>query len=452
MASVDKGSQSGRHAFGTKDRSSCGGSSSSSSERTKHRSSSSHQESSKRSRTSAMRDDQGQECQPSGQKGQQVPPPPTPCTSPDDANSFPWAIMFEAISELHDEINELKKDKDKSAYNGQQGMLGANAAPRGCEGSQGDANTSTNASHRHERVVASPLSTQSALTDSTASFSGFNAGSDEDEDGEIHDEPSIGSALLHSAKTYGPLEDILEDMELPVVDMVNYLFDHSMREEYKQIVEEEATKRPGNCHALTPVVCYAQMFDALKIEAKRTDSRMKEVSKDILMAATIIIKSLTALDKIPQDEGHAGVAQEVGMINGALALLGNTNHHNNLARRFIIKREINPKYTHLCSDKVPMTRYLFGDDVSQSARQIEESEKLRNKIAPKKSFSSWKSAASKFGGTKARGFFGRNPYRGFSSRFHPYRQRRAGFTRQSFCRQEIEPKNTRGRGHCNPRQ
>lgn len=66
-----------------------------------------------------MRDDQRQECQPSGQEGQQVPPSPTLCTSQDDANSLPWAIMFEAISELRDEINELKKDKDKSAYGGQ---------------------------------------------------------------------------------------------------------------------------------------------------------------------------------------------------------------------------------------------------------------------------------------------------------------------------------------------
>ncbi|MPC67133.1 hypothetical protein E2C01_061299 [Portunus trituberculatus] len=89
-----------------------------------------------------------------------MPPPPTPCTSPNDANSPPWAIMFEAISELCDEINELK-DKDKSAYDEQQGMLGADAAPRGCEGSQGDANTSNNASHCHE-----------------PGFSGFNAGRD----------------------------------------------------------------------------------------------------------------------------------------------------------------------------------------------------------------------------------------------------------------------------------
>ena len=134
------------------------------------------------------------------------------------------------------------------------------------------------------------------------------------------------------------------------------------------------------------VECNAQILEALKVEAKKADFRMKDVSKDILKAATIIIKSLTALDKIAQDDGHEGVAHEVDMISGALALLGNANHRNNLTRRFIIKREINPRYTHLCSDKVPMTRFLFGDDVSQSAKQNEESEKLKNKITTKKLF------------------------------------------------------------------
>lgn len=71
------------------------------------------------------------------------------------------------------------------------------------------------------------------------------------------------------------------------------------------------------------------------------------------------------------------VAHEKGMVNGALALLRHTNYKINLAGHFKIKREINPKYARLCSDKVLMTRFLFGDDVSQSARQIDESESSR---------------------------------------------------------------------------
>lgn len=66
-----------------------------------------------------------------------------------------------------------------------------------------------------------------------------------------------------------------------------------------------------------------------------------------------------------QEDQNPAVAHEVcHMINGALALLGNANYRNNVTRRFIIKREINQKYAHLCSEKVPMARFLFRDDLS----------------------------------------------------------------------------------------
>ena len=91
-----------------------------------------------------------------------------------------------------------------------------------------------------------------------------------------------------------------------------------------------------------------------------------------------------ALDDLAEQEGNSKVAHEVSMLIGALALLGNANHRNNLIRRFVMKRKINFKYAHLCSDKVPITRFLFGDDVSQSARQIEDAEQLRTKFSQQK--------------------------------------------------------------------
>ncbi|MPC85682.1 hypothetical protein E2C01_080466 [Portunus trituberculatus] len=94
-------------------------------------------------------------------------------------------------------------------------------------------------------------------------------------------------------------------------------------EDYKQILDNKIIKRPINHHALAPVECNAQILEALK----------------------------------------------------------NANYHNNLGRRFIIKSEINPRYNHLCSEKVSMKRFLFGDDVSQSAKTIEDSAKLKNKFS-----------------------------------------------------------------------
>ncbi|XP_071532017.1 uncharacterized protein [Panulirus ornatus] len=245
-------------------------------------------------------------------------------------------------------------------------------------------------------------------------------------------------SVLQCARAYGPVDEVSDGIDQHVADMVNHVFAYGLREEeYKEILEDAAAMRPDNCHALAPVDCNLQVLDALKTDAKKADCRLKDVGKDIITAATILTKSLTVLDKIAQTS-QPDVAQEVGMLNGALALLGHANHKNNLARRFIIKREINHKYAHLCSDKVPMTRLLFGDDVSLSAKHIEESEKLRSKIVPRKPLST-----SKFGPGKFRGSSGRLPYRGFMIRFHPCGQRTHGPRsehRQSFSRQGPETK------------
>lgn len=258
------------------------------------------------------------------------------------------------------------------------------------------------------------------------------------------------SVLTQCAKFYGPVDDCTDGIDKSVADMVNHVFDSGMRDdEYKEIMEADVVKRPSNCPALAPVECNKQVWDALKPDARKADFRMKEVSKDIVKAATILTKSLTVLDKVTQ-EGCPEVANEIHLLNGALALLGHANHRNNLTRRFIIKREINQKYAHLCSDKAPMTRFLFGDDVSQSARTIEESERLKSKFTAKKQLPTWR-----FGAGRGRGYFGRGPSRGVSSRYHPYSHRVSGQRpehRLYSPRRTSETKNSRGRGHNNPRQ
>lgn len=334
-------------------------------------------------------------------------------------------LVLEALAELRGEINELKRTRRRDS----------------CASSA---------------AGAGPSSPVAPVGSPAGSFRGFNRDRDSSEEGELRGDGPIPSVLQHSALEYGPVEEVSSDIDKHVADMVNHLFDHGLRDQtYKDIVEDELAKRPGNCPALIPVECNSQVLDAMKQDARKADFRMKEVNKDITKAAAILVKSLTALDNIAQKEGLPEVANEVGALNGALALLGHANYRNNLVRRFNVKRDINPKYSHLCSDKVPMTRFLFGDDVSQSTKQIEESEKLRNKFSTKKALPHWKPGVGRSGNWRSRGFFGNNFSRGYGYRFQPYDRRPStskGVQRTSYPRQELQPKNSRSRGPTNPRQ
>ncbi|MPC47180.1 hypothetical protein E2C01_040918 [Portunus trituberculatus] len=165
------------------------------------------------------------------------------------------------------------------------------------------------------------------------------------DDSDSLDDVQPDSILLQCTRAYGPVDEVSAGIDKYVANMVNCVFGSGLREEeYKEILDDVATKRPDNCHALAPMDCNSQVLDALKTDATKANFHMKDSGKDIIKAAIILTKSLTVLDKIAQT-GQSDVAHEVCMLNGALALLGNANHKNNLAHWFINKHEINQKYT-----------------------------------------------------------------------------------------------------------
>ena len=109
-------------------------------------------------------------------------------------------------------------------------------------------------------------------------------------------------------------------------------------------------------------------------------------------------------------------------------------------------RYINPKYSHLCLDKAPMTGLLFGDYLSQATRQIEEMERLKSKFTSKKHSYFWTSNAGRYSESKTAS-------RGFSSRFQPYASCRStvrGDPRHSYPSVASTSENLRGQGQHNP--
>ena len=175
--------------------------------------------------------------------------------------------------------------------------------------------------------------------------------------------------------------DCSEAIEEQIAAMVNHWYSQGLKEDnYMEILTDAVSKRPRNCKALLPVECNSQVLDALPAEAKKADFRLKELGEDITKAATIIVKSLTVLDKFTNEEENQVIGPEVAMLIGALGLFGHANFKLNVSQRHFLRREINLKYAHLCTDKTPMTGFLFGDDLSQATKQIEEAERLKKQV------------------------------------------------------------------------
>ena len=368
------------------------------------------------------------------------------------------ALVLKELQHLKDEFQRIKKKDDKCATSEKKKERKDSKRPAKSSGNIAATNGAGQEFKRSKHESRSPLM-DLELRDCESDFCGFVPQRSDDyvsEEGEINEFEPVESVLKQTAKLYGPTEKTSDDLDGHIAEMVNYLFSHGMKEEdWKVITGDEITSRPSNCTELAPVECNPQIFEALKHEGKMLDNKLKSVGHDLTRAGTIMIKSLAVLDKKAQDNNDGMLANHVDMLNGALALVGNANYRNNIARRLVIKREINPKYEHLCSDKVPMTRQLFGDDVSTSAKQIEEADKLKFKIQPQRPFTAGRPGFGRFGPRTS--YYGRGYGRGgndvYGSRFNQFNQygRRNDYESDNRQYRNEEPKNSRGRGQA-PRQ
>ena len=120
-------------------------------------------------------------------------------------------LILDAIAAMKSDIDKLKEHKDVS-----------NLEP---------------VSQKTPSPLASP-----------GGFSGFRSTKSEDYGGEVEvqEDTPRESVLLQSAKNYGPMEKVSEELEKEVAEMVNHLFVNGMREEdYKDIMEDDVTLRPS---------------------------------------------------------------------------------------------------------------------------------------------------------------------------------------------------------------
>ena len=111
-------------------------------------------------------------------------------------------------------------------------------------------------------------------SDSTAGFSGFTPTSAihclSSDDSDSPEEKMHGSVLVQCANAFGPLDKVSAKIDGQVADMVNQMFDNGLREEeYKEILNDDSTKKHSNCHALAIVECNSQILDALRLMLRK---------------------------------------------------------------------------------------------------------------------------------------------------------------------------------------
>ena len=142
-------------------------------------------------------------------------------------------------------------------------------------------------------------------------------------------------------------------------------------------------QRPANIPDLDGTKVNPEIWNSLQSKTRSMDIKLQKVEHAALKGIVPIVLSIEALMSIESTDKKALVTN----LLDAVAIIGYAVTELNLRRRELIKPDLNSQFASLCSAQVPITGYLFGDNLSQQCKDIQETNKLGQKFGQRANLS-----------------------------------------------------------------
>jgi hypothetical protein len=172
-------------------------------------------------------------------------------------------------------------------------------------------------------------------------------------------------------------------------------------------------QRPANCDSLIVPKVNPLIWDKMQPSTRSSDIKMQKLQNVLLKGTVGVVEVINSLLDQKDEQAHS-LAKK---LTGSMAFTGHVIYELNMKRRELIKPDLNGQFKQLCSPHVPMTDYLFSDDLSKFVKDISETQRVANRITKNRAFSR--------GTQNYRQNFAFGPYRGRAGfrgrpRYHPY--------------------------------
>ena len=131
--------------------------------------------------------------------------------------------------------------------------------------------------------------------------------------------------------------------------------------------------RPSNCETLTTARVNPEIWDNLSHSAKQHDLRSSSTQKTLATVGALLCKSTKLIMNVKhtqQSNFDPDLKTLIKMNTDAVALLGHAHIEMSHRRRESIKPHLNKEYAGLCASHVPVTTFLFGDDLQARLNSI----------------------------------------------------------------------------------
>ncbi|CAB3979217.1 Hypothetical predicted protein [Paramuricea clavata] len=139
--------------------------------------------------------------------------------------------------------------------------------------------------------------------------------------------------------------------------------------------------RPDNCDRLVAPRINPEIWARIDHTAKQLDLRASTNQSNLAKAGVVVAKSTDKLLSLYQKDSKPEYRELITLNTDALALLGHASCEMSQRRRETLKPHLNKEYTTLCASHVPVTSFLFGDDLQGQLTNIRATNKVSNTIS-----------------------------------------------------------------------
>ena len=183
----------------------------------------------------------------------------------------------------------------------------------------------------------------------------------------------IAQSLDETERTGDPVSDKL-------ALIANKRWNHKLSDDQ---LKEKAEKypRPANCDKVVSPRVNPEIWAKLPRAVRGEDHKLFRVQTQ-LSTVTNLVQATDMLLKAKSDPKSLQIDDLVRMNTDAVALVSHASHELAQRRREIIKPHLHRDYIELCSQEVPVTSLLFGDDLQTELTRIRATNKIGNTTNP----------------------------------------------------------------------
>ncbi|XP_046569563.1 uncharacterized protein LOC124277880 isoform X3 [Haliotis rubra] len=210
------------------------------------------------------------------------------------------------------------------------------------------------------------------------------------------------SAIRNLAEKFRPTEKVSPPVDKGVAELIDGLMTTRLEEKQRQDLGEKYNP-PSNMTKLQPPRVNPGIWQIMDTDSKSRDVKSQKIQESLcrgLVPITLAINSLNALSCESEQ-----ITQILSQVVDGVALIASASYELSIRRRDLIRQDITPEFKSLCAHGMPVSDFLFGDNLNEKIKELSETNKLMLRVG-QRSFAPRGRGAGR-GGFRFRGRGGR---------------------------------------------